>query len=178
MSRQNAKSRQNFTYFCGGMILGFFLIGLGVRIFCDINMDRNCMGHLKRAADASTIELAHQEMGIALAYLKNHQLTEGYTSVIYTTPDEDINFWYRNLATSQEELETALNNKASQLEKSNILLKLRETLLDHGSSGSEILTRPEGISIYPYNTQVAFLLLTSLVVSLLCFGIGCFFFDY
>ena len=40
----------------------------------------------------------------------------------------------------------------SRMEKTNILMKLRETLTDEGESGVEV-TIPDGISIYPYNVS-------------------------
>lgn len=40
---------------------------------------------------------------------------------------------------------------ATQLERSNLLMKLRETLLDQGENGKIVVTFPEGISIYPNN---------------------------
>lgn len=79
-------------------------------------------------------------------------MTSGYTSGVYTTPDEDVGFWYRNLKESYAELD-ALSNLAekqelSSLEQSNTLLKLRDTLCDH-SEGKERLTCPSGISRFP-----------------------------
>lgn len=70
-----------------------------------------------------------------------------YTSVIYRTPDEDIGYWYDNLSASLKELRE-MPADASQLERSNVLMKLRETLV--GSEGVS-LTMPSGISVYPSN---------------------------
>ncbi|MSR85432.1 hypothetical protein EXS71_03310 [Candidatus Uhrbacteria bacterium] len=36
------------------------------------------------------------------------------------------------------------------MEKTNLLMKLRQTLLDHKQSGEEV-TEPSGMSIFPYN---------------------------
>jgi hypothetical protein len=69
--------------------------------------------------------------------------------VLWRTPSEDIGFWYYNLYTSRQELEN-LRPDATQLEKSNVLMKLRETLLDQ-TGGSTHVTVPAGISIYPHN---------------------------
>ena len=40
-----------------------------------VSLDQNCLGHFKRAADASTIETAEVELGIGLAYLEKENLT-------------------------------------------------------------------------------------------------------
>lgn len=76
----------------------------GLRGCASIQFKKNCGGHLKLAADANTPERARAEMDIALKYLETHQLTSGYTSVFYQTPDEDLDFWYGNLADSRAEL--------------------------------------------------------------------------
>ena len=119
-------------------------------------LKRDCLGHLKRAADANSVELAQQELNVAIDYMDEHHLNEGgYTSVLYTTPDEDIGFWYDNITACKKDLDT-LPKDATQLERSNVLIKLRETLIDHGPSGDE-LTYPEGLAWYPYNAQLAIL---------------------
>jgi hypothetical protein len=126
--------------FCGWMT---------TRVVKGVIFDRECEGHLKRASDANTISLAAKELTTAVDYLNARGFTEGYTSVFYRTPDEDIGFWYNNLSQSLTELKECPDD-ATQLEKSNLLMKLRETLLDDGQSGVRV-TVPMGMSIYPYN---------------------------
>ena len=128
-----------------------FLVMAAVFIVKSVQFDIGCGGHLKRAADANTIELAMQELEVSVAYCKDQNLTSGYTSVFYRTPDEDIGFWFKNLSASLAELE-ALPATSSSLEKSNILIKLRETLLDQGKEVS--VTLPFGISRYPNNLML------------------------
>jgi len=125
-----------------------FLVWGGFRIYKSYDFNIGAGGHLKRAADANTVELATKEMEIAISYIESKNLTSGYTSIFIKTPDEDLGFWYTNLKSSLAELKS-VNASASQLEKTNLLIKLRETLLDNGESTS--ITCPEGISIYPYN---------------------------
>lgn len=100
----------------------------GTRISKKVVFEQNVKGYLKRAGDANTIELANVELTKALDYLEANNLTSGYTSILWKTPDEDIDFWYRNLKASQRELQTL--NSESPLERTNVLMKLRETLLD------------------------------------------------
>lgn len=119
-----------------------------------INFDRNCTGRLQRAADANTIEIAKVELAAAVDHLNKVDLRSGYTSVLYTTPDEDIGFWYNNLAASLAELD-AIPENATQLEKSNVLMKLRETLIEVGDKGGQTVTCPAGISRYPHNKMYA-----------------------
>lgn len=133
--------------------------GLFSTIFCvvfvivlQIKLEQSCVGHLKRAADANTIERAQQELDVAIKYLENNNLTDGYTSILYRTPDEDINYWYNNLKESNDELLVIINiDSTTNLEKSNQLIKLRETLLDNTDSSGDVVTYPAGLSRYPHN---------------------------
>lgn len=143
-----------------------FVFGIAVIIYIGIlsvKLNQNCLGHLKRAADASTIETAELELGIALDYLEKENLTSGYTSVLWETPDEDIKFWYNNIKASKNEL-ISLPKNSSNMEKSNMLIKLRETLLDHGDKGSESITCPDGLSRYPNNLIFSLFLLGTLII--------------
>jgi hypothetical protein len=139
----------------------------GVRAYKDIVFDRGAEGYLKRAADANSVDLAKNELDIAIKYAESNALTSGYTSVLYRTPDEDVGFWYRNLKVSQSELQSLPDN-ATPLEKSNMLMKLRETLLDSGEKKVHV-TLPSGISVFPNNTAYAIWLTISGL--LLCGGI-------
>lgn len=125
------------------------LLCIGVMIYRGIIFNQQCEGYLKRAADANSIELAEVERRKAIHYCEEKGLTSGYTSIFYRTPDEDLGFWFTNLQTSLEELEDLPTNSTS-LEKSNMLLKLRETLTDQTGDGTSV-TVPKGISRFPYN---------------------------
>lgn len=129
-----------------------------------VQFDRNCKGRLKRAADANSVETARDELAAAVKYLEGTGKTSGYTSVLYRTPDEDVGFWFKNLKSSLETLDK-LPPAASELERSNLLMKLRETLLDsHGEHGAGV-TVPTGISRFPGNAGFAVLFILSLLVA-------------
>lgn len=148
------------SFFVVGVII--FLIWAVVRVASYISFDINCEGHLKRAADANTVELAKQEMEtVVIEYLEKNNMTTGYTSILWNTPDEDIDFWYRNLKSSLQELNN-ISPEATQLEKTNVLMKLRETLLDQGQSTT--VTAPMGISIFPHNALFVFLFFISVIL--------------
>ncbi len=144
-------------------IIGIVLILIsilifGVRISKRIELTQNVTGYLKRAADANTIPLANEELSKAIKYLESNNLTNGYTSVLWKTPDEDIAFWYKNLKASQIELQNLKTESA--LEKTNVLMKLRETLVDQGKNTR--VTVPKGLHLYPKNKLWA--LLTSIAL--------------
>lgn len=140
-----------------GLLLTVSLLSMGGcavgRGLCSINYNVDCGQHIKRAADANTIQLAREEMTTVIKYLEHHHMTEGYTTVIriWLPPEQDVGFWYRNLKASLEELET-MKDDAPQQDKAMVLLKLRETLMDH-VEGKEIVTQPSGISVFPNNTS-------------------------
>jgi len=137
-------------------VLSVFIISLvlalmwtGVRIYKSYDFSINCSGHLKRAADANTVETAKKELNTSLVYMENKGLTTGVVSIFLHQPKNDIGFWYENIKASRDELENITPN-ASQLEKTNVLMKLRETLLDSGEK-SDSITCPNGITVYPMN---------------------------
>lgn len=128
----------------------FFVLGvIGTEVYLSVTLDRNCTGHLKRAADANSVDLAKKELSTAVGYLEANDLTKGYTSIVYNTPDEDIEFFYNNLKESQKEL-AKIDSTTTSLEKTNVLMKLRETLLDSNEKGTAI-TYPNGLAKYPHN---------------------------
>ena len=105
------------------------------------------------AAEATPVTApvdAQGQLKVAVDYAERKGLTSGYTSVWWTTPDEDLGFWFQNLAAALDELER-ISPDASQLERTNVLMKLRETILDQNKDGSKV-TVPMGISIFPDNT--------------------------
>ncbi len=129
-----------------------FVAFLVWRIGCAIQFDINCTGHLKRAADANTVELAKTELKTAIAYLDANNLKTGNTGIIFEHPSCDIEFWYGNLTASLAELES-IDADTPLLTRTNALIKLRETLVDHGAGTT--VTEPAGISIYPLNKKAA-----------------------
>ena len=141
-------------------------IGLITPVSCtvkEIQFKQNCSGYLKQAADANTAEIALERVTKALDYIERNRLTEGYTSVLWTTEDENIGFWYENIKACKAELEACLNS--SQLEQTNVLMKVRESLMD-----GEGLTIPGGISRYPNNA--AWMIFGWLSAFLIIGGIG------
>lgn len=142
--------------FLGALMIATFVAWLSFRGVANIQFGRSCEGHLKRAADANTIELAVSELETAVSYMEDHQMTRGYTSILYTTPSEDIGFWHRNVMSALEELKRIVPESTSPLERSNVLMKLRETLLDQGDKSVKV-TSPDGIDVYPHNVLVCIL---------------------
>lgn len=150
----------------GGLIGDIVLIIISlivptILIVKDIRFTQECSGYLKQAADANTVELAIERIDHAIDYIEAHNLTSGYTSVLYNTEDENIGFWYDNIKACQKELKACVNG--TQLEKSNVLMKVRESLADEDKDGT-VLTIPDGIYKYPHNLLWSILDFISLLV--------------
>lgn len=140
-----------------------------------IQFNQNCGGYIKQAADANTVELSLSRLEKAIAYAEQHQLTQGYTSVLWKTEDENIGFWYENLVACRDELRTIAEKKdATQLEKSNILMKIRESLMDNNGESGDTITVPDGISRYPNNALWGWLTLLSVIIFACSIGFGIF----
>lgn len=152
------------------LILTIGLICPTVTIVKSIQFNQNCKGYLKQTADANSVELALDRLNKAIDYVEANNLTFGYTSVIYRTEDENIEFWYKNLLTCKQELTECI--ESSQFEKTNVLMKVRESLTDQSEHGI-VITCPPGLSRYPNNKVFAFFNFFSLLIALFGF---CWFF--
>jgi hypothetical protein len=126
------------------LIVVFVLQGIA-----SIQFDIDVTGYLKRAADANTIHIAEGELDKALASIEKRGLKDGRTGVLWQSPNTDVGFWYNNLVTARSELGN-LSPDATSMEKSNMLIKLRETLIDHGKDGDKV-TLPYSICLHPAN---------------------------
>lgn len=136
------------------------------RIVNAVEFSTNCKQYLKRAADANTIETAKEELAKAISYAEENNLTEGVVSIFLHQPKNDVGYWYNNMKEAYAELEN-LPEDATPLEKTNVLMKLRETLTDESESGVSV-TVPEGISIYPSNVSYFW---WGLLSSIFCLGL-------
>jgi hypothetical protein len=143
-----------------------FLTFIVMRSYESYHFDKDIGGHLKRASNANTVELAGKEMATSLSNIEKRGLVSGNTGIFLSQPVNDIEFWYENLKASHNELKE-VPAEATQLEKTNILMKLRETLTD-GQANSVIT--PEGISIYP-NNKPFFVFGIFSIIGLCIFGI-------
>ncbi len=142
--------RQSNGYLFAGIVFVLCVLAFGAcETVVAVKFSINVTDRLKRAADANTVGTAIKELDSVISYLEQNNVTEGYTSVIYETPDEDVGFWYNNLKSSLVELRS-LPESSTTLEKSNALMKLRETILDSGKSSDKV-TEPDGISRFPSN---------------------------
>lgn len=141
-------------------VLGFALLAAAFAapaIYKHIEFKQNVTGYVERAGYANTVESAKHELDQAITELERRGITSGYTSMLYRTPNEDVGFWYQNLKKSQEELAT-IGEESSQLERSNVLMKLRESVTQ-----KDEVRIPPGLSRFPHNTGFVFLHIMTVV---------------
>ena len=103
----------------------------------------NCGGYLKLSADAGSVDIAEKHLSTAIKYLEDNELTSGQTKIFVRYPKNDIGLWYENLKDMQTQLQSMQTEGYTELEQSNLLMKLREVVLDGGGC----LTLPFCISM-------------------------------
>lgn len=117
----------------------------GCMLVRSVKFDNQCINYFSFAADANSVVIAEKHLTKGIEYLETHDLTSGHTGVIFYKPTNDIGLWYENLKSAQSQLQDYIQSDTpSELEESNILMKLRETLL--GECG---VTHPKMIAFYP-----------------------------
>ena len=157
--------------------LSFFAWGT-VRVVKEYQIDMGCYQYIKRAADASSVDVAKRELGKAIEYAEENGLTEGIVSIFLKQPKNDVAFWYENMKVAYAELE-ALPEDSTPLEKTNVLMKVREALTDDDGDGGVTVTKPDGLDIYP-NNSAYFWWATLSIIALIVFWImtPIFYYDY
>ena len=135
-------------------VLGIFigLVVISIPVINSVNFDWNCEEYIKRAADAASPEKCGEELDKAIQYAKEHGITTGNTGIIFKTPACDVGFWYDNLVGAREalkEVENTAEVQPTSLERSNVLMRVREALLDNAKDGVSV-TLPPSIGFYPH----------------------------
>lgn len=150
--------------FCNALLIMSFLslcIWAGVRIYASFRFDTTIDGYLDNYAESGTLEEAEKNLSLALEALENRNLDSGQISIFFNNPNENLGIWYQNLVSSRDELHFALTE--SPINKSIILDKQKTGL----SASGKYVSKPNGISIYPYNKQFFWWSIISLLVFIL-----------
>lgn len=170
LREEESKRKRSLRISIAGMAISVIsiLTIFVIMIVKGVTFSAGCTGHLERASNATNIELATQELDVALDYLEKRGMTSGYTSILWRTPDEDIGFWYNNIKEANLELKNTPDT-ISNLEESNMLIKLRETLMESSGKGDSAIICPDGLSRYPNNLLFAIILNLSWVLLVIFF---------
>lgn len=140
-----------------------------VSIVKSVQFDRNCLAYLRLAADANSVDIAEKHLTSALDYLEANGLTEGKTHILISSPTNDLGIWYENLKSAQTQLrELKEKEELTEMEESNALMKLRETLLD----AQGCVTHPDNISLYPNHKPLFWLNVTVWLLWILAIPCG------
>ena len=165
---------RGFLGFLAAVCTGLFLTWAGVRIYDNVMFNIHCGDYLKRAADSNSIELAESNLAMVTAYAESNSLTSGNTGLFWNSPSNDVGFWYNNVKTSLAEVrKVRAQPDATDLERSNVLIKLEKTMLDQGKDGSSVVV-PGGISIFPNNLGFFWWAVLSFIGILLFGGLAVF----
>lgn len=121
-----------------------FVSCLGYGTYKAIVFDTQCKEYLSLAANANSIELARTNLDKAIQYIEQNQLTSGNTAFFIKGPSTDLTSWYANLKACQKEVWIMDVKKGTVLEETNLLMKLRESLMSEG-----LIIIPENIALYP-----------------------------
>lgn len=141
--------------FLGVFFLLLFVAWICARIALSITFDRDVANYLKQAAMADTIEVATESLSLAIENFEiRSAVRDGYTSLIVRTPNEDVRAWYFKLKTCLQELE-AMRKGASQMEKKNMLLRVRSDLVVYYQVIGPSPIVPSGIAVFPHNKLFA-----------------------
>lgn len=151
------------------------LIVYGVGIVKTIKFNANCISYFQLAADANSVALAEKHLTSGINYLEQNNLTSGYTKIFVYKPTNDIGLWYENLKSAQLQLqELSKKEELTELEESNSLMKLRETLLDNQGT----VTHPEGIMFHPSYASYFWIAIFIWMLWILAFAFGVVAYDY
>jgi hypothetical protein len=131
----------------GAILLAVLLVNSIMRWY---DTKVGCGDYLKLAGDAPTVQKAYDFLEIALDYMEKRGLTNGNSAVLFRTPSSDIGIWYNQVKGAKETLTSILakGEMATQLEKDNALMKVREVVLDQGEQGTKV-TMPANITLFP-----------------------------
>lgn len=118
-----------FALVVAGFVIFLLIVYLNSgRIIKEYKFNIECTQKIEQAANAASIEIADEKISEAISYLKKNNITSGNTSFIVRMPKNDVSYWYKNLLSIKEELESSYNS--SSIEKGNLLLRLNNLLLD------------------------------------------------
>ena len=127
------------------VLLALFMLAIPYKEYA---ARRDVLDFLKLAADAPTLQLAERYLSTAVRNMEARGWTTGSTALIFKTPRRDIGFWYQNTSGALGDVQALLAVEATltPVDRSNALVKLRETLMD-----GPALTFPEWVELAPHN---------------------------
>lgn len=150
----------------------FLAVYVMARVVGWFDCERNINEHLERAARAAAVETADRELKYVIEHIQTAQLTSGYTSVFYEDADENLELWYVSLLRARAELREVIDRPdAPANECVRALARLRQAILVRDRPAGYVIKVPLGISIFPYNGLLAFVLVFGFVLIMIASGL-------
>lgn len=144
---------KTFTFIC----ILLTIITIGCCTSDRINYVQECGSYINQINNANDPELALKNINIAIKYLEDNDITHGYTSAIYKTEGDNIEFFYKNLLSCRKNIQDFINkymNNGNNVIDDSVIGKqyawqmIKEKYFDELGFKGE----PLGISRYPHNT--------------------------
>ncbi|MFA5359395.1 MAG: hypothetical protein WC349_00335 [Patescibacteria group bacterium] len=160
---------KTFKLVCGVSFILFaisFVVWAVFRLSLAVGFDNNCAQHIKRAAKAVTVEEARESLKVAVAYIEQEGLTEGYTSIFYRSKDENVKLWYSKVKGSLRGLEKITSGTTRDGEL-KMLIQLKKALFKSSPIG-DVVILPPGISAYPHNIFLFCWGMISFIICVVC----------
>ena len=139
-----------------GFNLILFLILAMLTIPSCIELDQKVESPLKKAADAGNIASSYVLLDKAVTNIETLNFTEGNSSILYDTDENDLTIWYGQLAELRDEMTVLKDSTLTLMDESNYLIKLRETILDSSGEKGDVVTMPSNLIHYPYHGIMLF----------------------
>lgn len=117
---------------------------LMTRFFNDIHYAFECKRNLGIAVQTESISEARNRLRRAIDLVRKKGATNGYTSILRKTEDENVELWFNNLISALAEVDEW--EKLLFLEKEESLEKIRKILTFDGE-----IVIPNGIAVAPHN---------------------------
>lgn len=142
--------------FFAALSMTFVFAGWAVtRGVLSASFSNNCGEYLAQASSSTTPEKALQDLESVIEYAEYNSMTEGFTTIAWSTPpSEDVGRWYESLTDIQEQLQGLVDDEPQDLGELSSFVALKSQQFQNMKT--LIRQPPDGISIFGYN-QVFFL---------------------
>lgn len=132
------------------------LLGVNAKLITNHNhLRRNFVTPIENAAIANDSALVVENLNQSIIYLERYGLTDGFTSAVFYSKEDDLKFYYK-------ELVSARNNISSGN------LKLPETIYNYNFRSVQY---PDGLESYPYNLWFGIFKIIDVALVVILFGI-------
>lgn len=171
--RRSGRKWNDFSgVLAGSLILGMILLALTWMVY-RTTVASKYTAHVDRKVEAAlqvqmTPQESHKLLGEAIDFIKAQGPTEGYTSVLWDSEDDNMGRYFSLLVAADGKmlLATTVDTRAEQ----DRLVSEAHSIMAYGNSWDKTGTRydvldvPEGASVFPHNVAVAWWILSAFIM--------------